>query len=42
MCIRAELRLRAESPNPSVPVPGWTPDLRKYENRFTVALLVKL
>lgn len=23
-------------------VPGWTPDLRKFENRFTVALLVKL
>jgi hypothetical protein len=23
-------------------VPGWTPDLRKYENRFTLALLVKL
>ena len=23
-------------------VPGWTPDLRKYENRFTLAVLVKL
>lgn len=23
-------------------VPGWTPDLRKYESRFTIALLVKL
>jgi hypothetical protein len=23
-------------------VPGWSPDLRKYENRFTIALLVKL
>jgi hypothetical protein len=23
-------------------VPGWTPDLRKYENRFTLAMLVKL
>ena len=23
-------------------VPGWAPDLRKYENRFTIALLVKL
>ena len=22
-------------------VPGWEPDLRKTENRFTVALLVK-
>jgi hypothetical protein len=27
---------------PAVPVPGnWVPDLRKYENRFTIALLVK-
>jgi hypothetical protein len=23
-------------------VPGWTPDLRKYENRFTIAVLVKM
>jgi len=23
-------------------VPGWTPDLRKYENRFTLAVLVKM
>ena len=23
-------------------VPGWSPDLRKYENRFTIALLLKL
>jgi len=23
-------------------VPGWAPDLRKYENRFLIALLVKL
>jgi|SRR5579872_2748957 len=23
-------------------VPGWAPDLRKYENRFTIAILVKL
>jgi hypothetical protein len=23
-------------------VPGWSPDLRKYENRITIALLVKL
>ncbi len=23
-------------------VPGWTPDLRKYENRFTLAILVKM
>jgi hypothetical protein len=23
-------------------VPGFTPDLRKYENRITIALLVKL
>jgi hypothetical protein len=23
-------------------VPGFTPDLRKYENRFTLAILVKL
>jgi hypothetical protein len=23
-------------------VPGWSPDLRKYENRFTLALLLKL
>jgi hypothetical protein len=23
-------------------VPGWSPDLRKYENRFTVALLLKI
>jgi Putative beta-barrel porin-2, OmpL-like. bbp2 len=27
---------------PAVTVPGWTPDLRKYENRFTIAILVKL
>jgi hypothetical protein len=27
---------------PSIPVPGFTPDLRKYENRFTLAILVKL
>lgn len=27
--------------NPSVLVPGFTPDLRKFENRATVALLVK-
>jgi hypothetical protein len=23
-------------------VPGWSPDLRKFERRFTIALLVKL
>lgn len=23
-------------------VSGWTPDLRKYENRFTIAVLVKI
>jgi hypothetical protein len=23
-------------------VPGWTPDLRKFENRFTIAVLVKM
>jgi hypothetical protein len=23
-------------------VPGWAPDLRKYENRFTIAVLVKM
>jgi hypothetical protein len=28
--------------SPSVLVPGFTPDLRKYENRITLALLVKL
>ena len=28
--------------SPSTLVPGWTPDLRKYENRFTLAILVKL
>jgi hypothetical protein len=28
--------------NPSVIVPGFTPDLRKYENRITIALLLKL
>ena len=27
---------------PSLLVPGWRPDLRKYENRFTIAVLVKL
>jgi hypothetical protein len=27
---------------PNILVPGWTPDLRKYENRFTIALLVKM
>jgi len=27
---------------PSIPAPGWAPDLRKYENRFTMAILVKL
>jgi hypothetical protein len=27
--------------NPAAIVPGWTPDLRKYENRATVAILVK-
>jgi hypothetical protein len=27
---------------PGAAVPGWTPDLRKYENRFTIAILVKL
>lgn len=27
---------------PGLVVPGWTPDLRKYERRFTIALLVKL
>jgi len=27
---------------PGLLVPGWTPDLRKYENRFTLAVLVKL
>lgn len=25
---------------PGVPVPGWTPDLRKQENRMTIAILV--
>jgi hypothetical protein len=23
-------------------VPGWTPDLRKYENRYTLAILVMM
>jgi len=27
---------------PGLIVPGWIPDLRKYERRFTIALLVKL
>jgi len=27
---------------PSLAIPGWMPDLRKYENRFTMAILVKL
>jgi hypothetical protein len=27
---------------PSSTVNGWVPDLRKYENRFTIALLVKM
>ena len=27
---------------PSLGIPGWMPDLRKYENRFTMAILVKL
>jgi hypothetical protein len=27
--------------NPGQLIPGWTPDLRKYENRFTLAILVK-
>ncbi|MFN7993526.1 MAG: outer membrane beta-barrel protein [Bryobacteraceae bacterium] len=27
---------------PGMSVPGWVPDLRKYENRVTIALLVKL
>lgn len=27
---------------PSLLVPGWTPDLRKYENRYTIAILVKM
>jgi Putative beta-barrel porin-2, OmpL-like. bbp2 len=27
---------------PSVYIPGWSPDLRKRENRFIIALLVKL
>jgi hypothetical protein len=27
---------------PAVPVPGFTPDLRKYENRVTIAVLVKM
>jgi hypothetical protein len=27
---------------PGLLIPGWTPDLRKYENRFTMAILVKL
>jgi hypothetical protein len=28
--------------NPGSLIPGWTPDLRKHENRWTFALLVKL
>jgi hypothetical protein len=28
--------------SPSLLVQGWTPDLRKFENRFTLAMLVKL
>jgi hypothetical protein len=28
--------------SPGSLVPGWTPDLRKYERRFTIAILVKL
>jgi hypothetical protein len=28
--------------SPGVIVPGWAPDLRKYENRFTIAILVKM
>lgn len=27
---------------PGAFVPGWSPDLRKYENRCTMAILVKL
>jgi hypothetical protein len=27
---------------PGTPVTGWAPDLRKYENRITIAVLVKL
>ena len=27
---------------PGLLIPGWAPDLRKYENRFTLAILVKL
>lgn len=27
--------------NPAALIPGWTPDLRKYENRVTIAILVK-
>ncbi|HZS56216.1 MAG TPA: outer membrane beta-barrel protein [Bryobacteraceae bacterium] len=27
---------------PSLTVSGWSPDLRKWENRFTIAILVKL
>ena len=28
--------------NPAAPVPGWNPDLRKSENRMTIAVLVKM
>ena len=40
--VRAASRRPAATPAPlgSV-VPGWSPDLRKTENRFTVAMLVK-
>lgn len=30
------------SGSPGSAIPGWVPDLRKYENRFTIALLLKL
>jgi hypothetical protein len=28
--------------SPGTIVPGWSPDLRKFENRFTIAILVKM
>jgi len=27
---------------PALPIPGWSPDLRKFDRRFTAAILVKL
>jgi hypothetical protein len=35
--------LGAQNPtNPTQAVPGWQPDLTKVENRFTLAMMVRL